>query len=45
MDRGSTSKNEWDNIFKGTLSFEDAKNGEIEITKVQARALKNLEFG
>ena len=42
MDRGSASKNEWDNIFKGALSFEDAKNGEIEITKVQARALKKF---
>ncbi len=45
MDRGSTSQNEWNNIFKGTLSFEDAKNGEIEITQVQARALKKFGVG
>ena len=43
MDRGSASRNEWNNIFKRALSFDAAKNGEIEITKEQARALK--EFG
>ena len=40
MDRGLASKNEWDQIFKGAISFDDAKNGNITITKEQARMLK-----
>lgn len=45
MDRGSASRNEWNNIFKRALSFDAAKNGEIEITKEQARALKKFGVG
>jgi hypothetical protein len=33
MDRGNTSRDEWNEIFKGTISFDSAKKGEIEITK------------
>jgi GH24 family phage-related lysozyme (muramidase) len=40
MDRGDASRNEWDEIFKGSLSFYDAKSGKIGITKEQARMLK-----
>ena len=40
MNRGDASKNEWDTIFKGSLSFDSAKNGDIKITKEQARMLK-----
>lgn len=42
MDRGSASKSEWDSIFKGRVSFEDAKNGGITITKIEARDLKKF---
>ena len=35
MDRGSSSKNEWDRTFKGRVSFEDAINGKIEITRIK----------
>ncbi|CAN0515978.1 unnamed protein product, partial [Ectocarpus sp. 12 AP-2014] len=45
MDRGGSSRNEWNNIFKRALSFDSAKNGEIEITKEQARALKKFGVG
>ena len=40
MDRGNTSRDEWNEIFRGTISFDSAKKGEIEITKEQARMLK-----
>jgi len=40
MDRGDASKNEWNKIFKGSISFDSAKEGAIEITKEQARMLK-----
>lgn len=40
MDRKDDSRNEWDGVFKGLISFDDAKDGEIELTKEQARMLK-----
>jgi hypothetical protein len=44
MDRGKASKSEWDSIFKGKASFENAKNSNVEITRIEARAIKNLEL-
>ena len=41
INRGSTPKSEWDSIFKGRASFKNAKNSEIEITRIEAKALKN----
>lgn len=40
MDRGNASRNEWNQIFKGLISFDEAKNGDSMITKEQARMLK-----
>ena len=40
MDRGNGSRNEWNQIFKGSVSFDSAKKGDIKITKEQARMLK-----
>lgn len=40
MDRGNASRNEWNQIFKGLISFDAAKKGDLEITKEQARMLK-----
>ena len=40
MDRGEASKREWNDVFNNRISFEKAKNGEITITKEQARMLK-----
>lgn len=40
MDRGAASENEWNNIFKGEVSFDKAKRGEIEISREQALMLK-----
>lgn len=42
MDRGLTSRDEWDEIFKGSISFDSAIKGEITITKEQARMLKRF---
>ncbi|MDA9163798.1 hypothetical protein N9N97_02830 [Rickettsiaceae bacterium] len=40
MNRGRASIHEWNNIFKGSTSFEEAKNGDIEITREQGQMLK-----
>lgn len=40
MDRGGASRNEWNEIFGGSISFDDAKSGKIDITEEQGRMLK-----
>ncbi len=40
MDRGNASRNEWNNIFKGSISFDSAKEGDIELTREQGKMLK-----
>jgi len=40
MGRGDASRKEWDALFDGAISFDDAKAGRISITKKQARMLK-----
>jgi hypothetical protein len=40
MDRLNASRAEWNQIFKGSLSFDSAIKGELEISKEQARMLK-----
>jgi hypothetical protein len=40
MDRGDASRNEWNNIFKGSISFDEATSGNIKITEEQGYMLK-----
>ncbi len=40
MDRGDESRAEWNQLFKGSLSFDSAIKGELEINKEQARTLE-----
>jgi GH24 family phage-related lysozyme (muramidase) len=40
MDRGGASRREWNEIFEGLISFDDAKSGKIQITEEQGRMLK-----
>lgn len=40
MDRGRIAETEWNQVFKGSLSFDDAKNGRIKLTKDQGKLLK-----
>jgi GH24 family phage-related lysozyme (muramidase) len=40
MDRGNTSRDEWNKTFRGAISFDSAKKGEAKITKEQALMLK-----
>lgn len=42
MDRGNTARTEWNKVFKGSLNFDDVKDGQIELTKEQARRLKRF---
>ncbi|MFK7968533.1 MAG: phage minor head protein [Rickettsiaceae bacterium] len=44
MDRGDASRDEWNQIFKGSISFDSAKKGDIELTKEQARMLKRYRI-